>query len=121
MLMTFNKVMGQISNSLNCEQKKIIIAKYNTKNYRLPNVAQLARQLSKNELKNMKYDLNTESWYIIEDNIWKRIGNNKALQNVWNILENKEETKYNLTPEYNKRVYSSLALCSGVEFCSRQK
>ena len=35
----------------------------------------------------MKYDLNSGTWYIYENNIWKRINSNEALQNVWNILE----------------------------------
>lgn len=90
------------------------------KKYKLPNVSEFARKLSDNDLNNLKFDLNSDSWYILENNIWTRISSNKAYKLVWNILENHEETRGNFTPDYHKKLCLSLTWCSGVEFCSRQ-
>jgi hypothetical protein len=110
-------VCGVYNGILKCN----FATKSSSNKFKLPNVAKLARELSENELNNMKYDLNSGTWYIYENNIWKRINSNEALQNVWNILEHKEETKDNFTPEYNKRVFASLEMCSGMNFYSRQQ
>ena len=88
--------------------------------FRLPNVSEFAEKLSENELKNLKFDLNSDSWYILEDNVWTRISSNKAYKLVWDILQQHKETKGNFTPDYHKKLCSSLTWCSGVEFCSRQ-
>lgn len=97
-----------------------ISTKSTPKKYKLPNVSEFARKLSDNDLNNLKFDLNSDSWYILENNIWTRISSNKAYKLVWNILENHEETRGNFTPDYHKKLCLSLTWCSGVEFCSRQ-
>ena len=90
------------------------------KSNKLHNIAKMARSLADNELKNLKYDLATECWYIYENDIWNRIPTNLALQKVWNVLENKPETCDKLTPEYNKQVLAALVMCSGTFISSRQ-
>lgn len=120
MFKMLNKPMGQIFTSLNCVVQKIIIAKYRTST-KLPNVAILARSLSNNELQNMKYDLETSSWYEYKDNIWARILESEALQKVWIVLENDSNIVDKLTPEYTTRVLKSLMLCSGTKIKLRKE
>lgn len=110
-----SKRVYSTSNNIKTDDIKEIL-KYS----KLPNVAKMARSLSQNELKNLKYDLNTSCWYIYENNIWNRVSENIALQKVWNVLENKPETCDKLTPEYHKRVFASLEMCSGFQLHSRR-
>lgn len=90
---------------------------YSTKlvNNKLPNVAVLARQLTNTSLNNIKFDIESNNWYILSNGIFIKILKTEALQKVWNVLE-KDPTIVNLlTPEYTKKVLKSMILCSGIK------
>ena len=89
------------------------------------NLNDLDEKLTNAELKDLKYDGDTQDWYQYKEGIWERLSEHEVKKVLWKTLAKDPILVHKLNPEYLKKVMESFAILNSArdgfhKDCSRQ-